>query len=92
MADAVIQKRNSLCMELNSLCMELIAFFAWRYFNDKGNAAHQGKPRGKLTSEDTVSIVVSPKKILTNTTCFCECLKRGYIYISKQSSSVAADW
>lgn len=68
------------------------SFFCLEIFNDKGNAAHQGKPRGKLTSEDTVSIVVSSKKILTNTTCFCECLKRGYIYISKQCGSVAADW
>lgn len=35
--------------------------FGRRYFNDNGNAAYQGKPRGKLTSEDTVSIVVPPK-------------------------------
>lgn len=37
------------------------SFFGWRYFNDKGNAVHQGKPGGKLTSEYTASIVVSPK-------------------------------
>jgi len=62
---------------------EVNSFFDWRHFNNKGNAVQQGKPRGKLTSKDTASTVVSPKN--------CQLILHAFVNGWREDISILAN-